>query len=140
MCRNARWDASYLRPTSLPLTYPVSQQAILNLDKVLEACLIVWNVGRLTIAPSRYVPREVYVSSVLHSIFFILQCQAFTRLTWDENSAVIPSSVSPGTAPPPPPSPPAAPASAIRRESDRLFDLANPEDERWQDEGPEVLV
>ena len=62
-------------------------KAILNLDKLLEACLIVWNVGRLTLAPSPYVPREIYVSSALHSAFFILQCQAFTRLTWDENAA-----------------------------------------------------
>jgi hypothetical protein len=105
---------------------------------VLEAGLIVWNVGRLTVAPSRYVPREVYVSSALHSIFFILQCQAFTRLTWDENSAVLPSSASPGTPPPPPPppSPPGAPSSNLRREAGR-----DDFDERWQDdETPDLQV
>lgn len=107
---------------------------------MLEAFLIVWNVGRLTVAPSRYVPREVYVSSTLHSIFFILQCQAFTRLTWDENSAVLPSSAAPGTPPPPsaPPPPPAS-SSILRRESGRS-DFADPADDgRWQDEATEVL-
>jgi hypothetical protein len=39
------------------------------------------------------VPREVFVSNTLHSVFFILQCQAFTRLTWDENAAAMPGAM-----------------------------------------------
>lgn len=57
-------------------------KAILNLDKVLEAILLCWYFIRLTVAPSRYVPREVFIASTLHSVFFIIQCQAFTRVSW----------------------------------------------------------
>jgi hypothetical protein len=57
-------------------------KAILNLDKVLEAILLFWYFIRLTVAPSRYVPREVFIASTLHSVFFIIQCQAFTRVSW----------------------------------------------------------
>jgi hypothetical protein len=62
-------------------------KAILNLDKILEALLIVYCLLRLTIAPSKYTPRELYVASTFHSVFFIAQCQTFTRLSWDEHSA-----------------------------------------------------
>jgi hypothetical protein len=59
-------------------------KAILNLDKVLEAIMLFWYFIRLTVAPSRYVPREVFISNTLHSVFFIIQCQAFTRVSWYE--------------------------------------------------------
>jgi hypothetical protein len=61
-------------------------KAILNLDKLVEALMILYSFGRLTIFPSKYTPREIYIANTLHSIFFILQSQAFTRLTWDEFS------------------------------------------------------
>jgi hypothetical protein len=57
-------------------------KAILNLDKVLEAIMLFWYFIRLTVAPSRYVPREVFIANTLHSVFFIVQCQAFTRVSW----------------------------------------------------------
>jgi hypothetical protein len=57
-------------------------KAILNLDKLVEMLIIVFNFGRLTIFPSQYTPREIYIANTLHSVFFILQSQAFTRLTW----------------------------------------------------------
>jgi hypothetical protein len=57
-------------------------KAILNLDKFVEMLMIVFNFGRLTLFPSNYTPREVYIANTLHSVFFILQSQAFTRLTW----------------------------------------------------------
>jgi hypothetical protein len=57
-------------------------KAILNLDKLLEAILLIWYFVRLTVAPSKYIPREQFIASFLHSIFFIIQCQACTRLTW----------------------------------------------------------
>ena len=59
-------------------------KAILNLDKLLEAILLFWYFIRLTVAPSKYVPREQFIANFLHSCFFIIQSQACTRLTWDE--------------------------------------------------------
>ena len=57
-------------------------KAILNLDKLIEGVIIIFNFGRLTVFPSKYTPREIYIANTLHSVFFILQSQAFTRLTW----------------------------------------------------------
>ena len=59
-------------------------KAILNLDKMAEIVLIGWNFLRLTVMPSKYVAREIHVAGIIHSIFFIIQCQAFTRVNWDE--------------------------------------------------------
>ena len=59
-------------------------KAILNLDKVVEIVLLSWNMIRLTVIPSKLVPREIYVASMIHNIFFLIQCQAFTRVNWDE--------------------------------------------------------
>jgi hypothetical protein len=57
-------------------------KAILNLDKVVEGILLIWYFFRLTVFPSKYVPREVYVAKTLHSVLFLVQLQAFTRVTW----------------------------------------------------------
>lgn len=57
-------------------------KAILNLDKIVEIILLFWYLLRLTVLPTKLVPREVFVASVLHSVFFIIQCQSFTRITW----------------------------------------------------------
>jgi hypothetical protein len=57
-------------------------KAILNLDKLVEALLIGYNFMRLTVWPAKYIPREVYIANTLHSVFFLLQSQAFTRVTW----------------------------------------------------------
>ena len=57
-------------------------KAILNLDKLTEAILLVWYFIRLTVAPNKYIPREIFIANTLHSVFFIIQCQAFTRLNW----------------------------------------------------------
>jgi hypothetical protein len=57
-------------------------KAILNLDKVVEAILICYNFIRLTVWPAKYAPREVFIANILHSVFFLLQSQAFTRVTW----------------------------------------------------------
>ena len=62
-------------------------KAILNLDKVVESTLLVWNLSRVTLFPSKYVPREIFVAGCMHAIFFLIQCQAFTRVTWDERLA-----------------------------------------------------
>lgn len=57
-------------------------KAILNLDKLVEGILLVWYFFRLTVFPSKYVPREVFVAKTLHSVIFLVQLQAFTRVTW----------------------------------------------------------
>jgi len=64
-------------------------KAILNLDKVVETTLLVWNLGRVTLFPSKFVPREIFVAGIFHSIFFLIQCQAFTRVAWDERIAPV---------------------------------------------------
>jgi hypothetical protein len=64
-------------------------KAILNLDKVVETVLLIWNLGRVTLVPSKFVPREIFVAGILHSVFFLIQCQAFTRVTWDERVAPV---------------------------------------------------
>ncbi|VEU37708.1 unnamed protein product [Pseudo-nitzschia multistriata] len=64
-------------------------KAILNLDKVVETTLLLWNLGRITLFPSKYIEREIFVAGILHSVFFLIQCQAFTRVTWDENVAPV---------------------------------------------------
>jgi len=57
-------------------------KAILNLDKLLELILIVNSVGKLIFSVSNLVPRELYISHILHSVFFIIQCQTVTRFVW----------------------------------------------------------
>lgn len=64
-------------------------KAILNLDKVIETTLLIWNFGRVTLFPSKYIPREIFVAGIFHSFFFLIQCQAFTRVTWDERVAPV---------------------------------------------------
>mmetsp|Transcript_25957 Transcript_25957/g.61073 ORF Transcript_25957/g.61073 Transcript_25957/m.61073 type:complete len:320 (+) Transcript_25957:183-1142(+) len=65
-------------------------KAILNLDKVVETTLLLWNLGRVTLFPSKYVEREIFIAGILHSVMFLIQCQAFTRVTWDEKIAPVP--------------------------------------------------
>jgi hypothetical protein len=57
-------------------------KAILNLNKLVEVFLIFGYVFRLLFDSSNMVPREIYIASILHSMFFIVQCQATTRFVW----------------------------------------------------------
>ena len=57
-------------------------KAILNLNKLVEVFLIVTQVGKLLFSTSNLVPRELYIANILHSVFFILQCQTVTRFVW----------------------------------------------------------
>lgn len=57
-------------------------KAVLNLNKLVELCLIFYNVMRLIFFPSKYVMREIYVSRTLTNFLFIIQCQLFTKVTW----------------------------------------------------------
>lgn len=59
-------------------------KAILNLDKLVEVLLLFWYFIRLTIFPTKHVPREIFVAKTLHSVLFLVQLQAFTRVNWDE--------------------------------------------------------
>jgi hypothetical protein len=57
-------------------------KAILNLDKLVEMLLLVWYFIRLTVFPTKHVPREIFVAKTFHSVLFLVQLQAFTRVTW----------------------------------------------------------
>jgi hypothetical protein len=64
-------------------------KGILNLDKLVEFGLLCWSFLRITVLPARLVPRETFFAGIMHSVFFILQMQAFTRLTWDDGVAPV---------------------------------------------------
>ena len=71
-------------------------KTILNANKLLEVLLMVWYLGRLTVFPGNansalYVPREIYIAGTLHSVLFLLQCQAYTKLSWEEERVTGPS-------------------------------------------------
>lgn len=57
-------------------------KAILNLNKLMEVFLILSYICKLIFTTSKLVPREIYISCILHSVFFIIQCQTVTRFVW----------------------------------------------------------
>lgn len=61
-------------------------KAILNLNKILELSLMSYNILRLVIFPNRYVLREIYVGRILSNFLFLIQCQLFTKVTWNVNT------------------------------------------------------
>jgi hypothetical protein len=61
-------------------------KAILNLNKLMELSLMTYNILRLVIFPSRFVLREIYVGRVLSNFLFLIQCQLFTKVTWNVTS------------------------------------------------------
>jgi hypothetical protein len=61
-------------------------KAILNMNKFVELIVIVYTMMRLTILPSKYVTKEIYISRLFHSIIFIMQGQVYTRFSWDSES------------------------------------------------------
>ena len=65
-------------------------KAILKADMLVELILLLYYTIRLTIAPSKYISREVYVANIFHSIIFGLQCHAFTRVSWDDRQQAEP--------------------------------------------------
>lgn len=58
-------------------------KAILNLNKLVELALMAYNVMRLVLVPSKLVVREVYVGRTLSNFLFLVQCQLFTKVTWN---------------------------------------------------------
>jgi hypothetical protein len=61
-------------------------KAILNMNKFVEVIVIIYTFARLTIIPSPYVTKEIYIGRILHAILFIIQGQAYTRFSWDSES------------------------------------------------------
>jgi len=74
-------------------------KAILNLDKLVEAVLLVYNVLRLTVYPSKYTPREIYVGRLFHNFLYIISCQMFTKVTWDAAQQIRPQTTMYGGTP-----------------------------------------
>lgn len=64
-------------------------KAILNLDKLVEAVMLFWSLVRLTILPARLVPRETFIVGIMHSVLFLINMQAYTRLNWDDGVAPV---------------------------------------------------
>lgn len=61
-------------------------KGILNLHKGVELVMMAYNIVRLAIFPSRYTIREVYIGRTISNFFFLLQCQLYTKLSWDDVS------------------------------------------------------
>ncbi|KAL3804957.1 hypothetical protein ACHAWO_005473 [Cyclotella atomus] len=61
-------------------------KGILNLHKGVELVMLVYNVIRLAVWPSRYVIREVYIGRTISNFFFLMQAQLYTKLSWDDVS------------------------------------------------------
>ena len=57
-------------------------KAVLNLNKLAELLMFVYNVVRLSLVPNKFVQREIYVGRTLTNFMFIIQCQLFTKVTW----------------------------------------------------------
>jgi hypothetical protein len=57
-------------------------KGILNLHKGVELVMLVYNVIRLAVWPSRYVIREVYIGRTISNFFFLMQAQLYTKLSW----------------------------------------------------------
>lgn len=57
-------------------------KGVLNLHKLVELSMILYNVVRLAIWPSRYVMREVYIGRTIANFFFLMQAQIYTKLSW----------------------------------------------------------
>lgn len=62
-------------------------KAILNLNKLLEVLCGLYNIVRLTVAPSKYVPREAYVARIVTNFMFLGFCQVYSKVTWGGISA-----------------------------------------------------
>jgi len=62
-------------------------KAILNLNKLVELVLFLYNIIRLALLTNKFVPREIYVGRTLTNFMFLVQCQLFTRVTWDAAKA-----------------------------------------------------
>mmetsp|Transcript_28159 Transcript_28159/g.44312 ORF Transcript_28159/g.44312 Transcript_28159/m.44312 type:complete len:300 (+) Transcript_28159:1-900(+) len=61
-------------------------KGILNLHKGVELVSMVYNIARLALFPSKYTIREVYIGRTISNFFFLLQCQLYTKLSWDDVS------------------------------------------------------
>jgi len=71
-------------------------KAILNLNKLVEVSLMAYNVFRLVFVPSKLILREIYVGRTLSNFLFLVQCQLFTKVTW--NAAQVSKAPTTGTA------------------------------------------
>ncbi len=61
-------------------------KGILNLHKFVEVTMLLYNVIRLALWPSRYVAREVYIGRTISNFFFLMQAQLYTKLSWEDVS------------------------------------------------------
>ena len=57
-------------------------KAVLNLGKILEAILFVYNVTKMSIFPSRYIPQEIYIAGAIHNFVIINILHQYTKLSF----------------------------------------------------------
>jgi hypothetical protein len=62
-------------------------KGVLNLHKTVELAMIVYNVVRLAVWPSRYFMREVYIGRTIANFFFLMQAQLHTKLYGESDRA-----------------------------------------------------
>ena len=57
-------------------------KALLNLNKLMELTLFLYNLIRVSVVPAPYGMREMYVGRAISNFLFLTQCQLFTKVTW----------------------------------------------------------
>mmetsp|Transcript_14447 Transcript_14447/g.18883 ORF Transcript_14447/g.18883 Transcript_14447/m.18883 type:complete len:289 (-) Transcript_14447:538-1404(-) len=57
-------------------------KAVLNLGKLVEAILFVYNVVKMSILPSKYIPQEIYIAGAIHNFVLITILHQYTKLSF----------------------------------------------------------
>lgn len=65
-------------------------KALINVHKLVELVAAASSFVRLLLVPADdgldVTPREYHIGRLLHSVLFILHCQAVTKFSWDESA------------------------------------------------------
>lgn len=57
-------------------------KAVLNLGKLVEAALFLYNMLKMTVFPSRYVPQEIFIAGAIHNFVIINMLHTYTKLSF----------------------------------------------------------
>eukprot|EP00550_Attheya_septentrionalis_P000849 CAMPEP_0198291438 /NCGR_PEP_ID=MMETSP1449-20131203/8967_1 /TAXON_ID=420275 /ORGANISM="Attheya septentrionalis, Strain CCMP2084" /LENGTH=318 /DNA_ID=CAMNT_0043990075 /DNA_START=154 /DNA_END=1106 /DNA_ORIENTATION=+ len=63
-------------------------KAILNVHKLVELVLFIYNIVRMAIFPNPHVIKEIYVGRALSNFIYLGYCQLFTKVSWDSGKIV----------------------------------------------------
>mmetsp|Transcript_20938 Transcript_20938/g.24093 ORF Transcript_20938/g.24093 Transcript_20938/m.24093 type:complete len:297 (+) Transcript_20938:172-1062(+) len=70
-------------------------KAILNWNKLIEIICALYFTTRLTIFPSKNIPRELYIGQIIHNAVFVVMGQTFTKVAWGSPDEYKPFSAMP---------------------------------------------